>query len=112
MHSLVVVVSFIFFLSFRRPQVGSELIFEEELLPPLVSVMRCLTDRNPRAVLLMSFQERGIITEDEVVEALSPLFELKMVGLLVWLVGLVGRSVGLVGVGGCRCVSWCTDGWV
>ena len=59
--------------------IGAELIFEEELLPPLVNLMCALTDRNPEAVLLMSFRDRGIITEDEVVEALGPYFDLKLI---------------------------------
>jgi len=59
--------------------IGAELIFEEELLPPLVSVFEALTDKNPNAVLLMSFRDRGIISEDEVIEALTPSFDLKLV---------------------------------
>ena len=35
---------------------GSELVFEEEILHPLVNVVKYLTDRNPAAFMLLAFK--------------------------------------------------------
>ena len=59
--------------------IGAELIFDDVLLPPLEELMQSLTDVNPRAEMLMSFRDRGLVTEDEVVEALSPYFDMKLI---------------------------------
>eukprot|EP00940_MAST-03C_sp_MAST-3C-sp2_P000352 g352.t1 len=58
---------------------GSELMFDEDLLPPLVNVLKLLTDANPNAVILLGYQDRLLVDDDDIDGAFAPLFDSELV---------------------------------
>ena len=59
--------------------VGSELMFDEDLLGPLANVLVTLTDLNPKAIVLLGYQDRMLVDDDDIEEAFGPHFEYERV---------------------------------
>lgn len=58
---------------------GSELMFDEDLLDPLANVLRALLRCNPRAVVLLGYQDRLLVGDDDIDRAFGPFFKVELV---------------------------------
>eukprot|EP00941_MAST-03F_sp_MAST-3F-sp1_P006216 g6216.t1 len=52
--------------------VGSELLFVDELVEPLVKVLKLFCKINPKCVVYIGYQDRGLTQEEEFADALVP----------------------------------------
>lgn len=59
--------------------VGSELMFDEDLLDPLANVLKILTDTNPNAVILLGYQDRLLVDDADIERTFAPDFDVEMV---------------------------------
>ena len=58
---------------------GSELWFDEDLLAPLNEVLKILTTINPKAVVLMGYQDRLLVDDHDISSAFEKHFHVVLI---------------------------------